>query len=112
MAAITLQGITWGHSRGISPLMAVSQRYTELHPGVEIQWKKRSLQEFADFPVEQLTRDYDLLIIDHPWAGVAAATHCVLPLNEYLPKEYLDDQLNNSVGASHLSYNYMAVNGH
>ena len=103
---IVLNGITWGHSRGITPLLAVSQRYTELHPGVEIRWKKRTLQEFADFPIEKLTKEYDLLIIDHPWVGCAAATDCVLPLNEYLPKEYLDDQLKNSVGYSHLSYNY------
>ena len=106
MAGIVLNGITWGHSRGITPLLAVSQRYSELHPGVEIKWQKRTLQEFADFPIEVLTRDYDLLIIDHPWVGRAAATNCVLPLNEFLPKDYLDDQLNNSVGNSHLSYNY------
>jgi multiple sugar transport system substrate-binding protein len=106
MAAVVLNGITWGHSRGITPLLAVSQRYSELHPEVEIRWKKRTLQEFADFPIEALTKDYDLLIIDHPWVGCAAATNCVLPLNEYLPAEYLQDQLNNSVGYSHLSYNY------
>ena len=106
MAGIVLQGITWGHSRGITPLLAVSQRYSELHPGVDIRWQKRTLQEFADFPIEDLTREYDLLIIDHPWVGRAAATNCVLPLNEYLPGDYLDDQLNNSVGNSHLSYNY------
>jgi multiple sugar transport system substrate-binding protein len=104
--ATTLQGITWGHSRGITPLLAASQRYSELHPGVEIQWKKRTLQEFADFPIEQLTRDYDLLIIDHPWVGCAAATNCVLPLDEYISQNYLQDQLNNSVGRSHESYQY------
>src|SRR5215510_13660430 len=106
MAAIILNGITWGHSRGITPLQAASQRYSELHPDVEIKWKKRTLQEFADFPIEKLTEEYDLLIIDHPWVGCAAATRCVLPLNEYLPVEYLNDQLKNSVGYSHLSYNY------
>lgn len=106
MAAVVLNGITWGHSRGITPLLTVSQRYSELHPEVEIRWKKRTLQEFADFPIEELTKDYDLLIIDHPWVGCAAATNCVLPLNEYLSAEYLQDQVNNSVGYSHLSYNY------
>jgi multiple sugar transport system substrate-binding protein len=103
MAAV-LHGITWGHSRGITPLLAASQRYIELHPEVEIKWKKRTLQEFADFPIEKLTEVYDLLIIDHPWVGCAAATECVLPLNEYLSKEYLEDQLMNSVGYSHVSY--------
>ncbi|WP_346238640.1 ABC transporter substrate-binding protein [Niabella insulamsoli] len=106
MADIVLKGITWNHSRGITPLMAAAQRFTEQHPGIEIQWHKRSLQQFADFPIEQLTEQYDLLIIDHPWVGTAAATKCVLALDEYLSAEYLTDQLANSVGPSHASYNY------
>jgi len=106
MADTILQGITWGHSRGITPLLAISQRYAELHPGVEIRWKKRTLQEFADFPIEKLTTQYDLLIIDHPWVGCAEATRCVLPLENYLSQEYLSDQQKNSVGGSHESYQY------
>ncbi|RXK57979.1 extracellular solute-binding protein [Lacibacter luteus] len=106
MQKIVLNGITWGHSRGITPLLAVSQRYSELYPNVEIRWKKRTLQEFADFPIEELTKEYDLLIIDHPWVGCADATNCVLPLNEYIAADYLRDQQENSVGLSHISYNY------
>ena len=106
MADIILNGITWGHSRGLTPLLAMAQRYSELYPGVEIRWRKRTLQEFADFPIEKLTTEYDLLIIDHPWVGCAAATKCVLPLEEYLSKEYLQDQLDNSTGESHRSYHY------
>jgi multiple sugar transport system substrate-binding protein len=106
MPAITLQGITWGHSRGLTPLLAAAQRYSELNPGVEINWKKRSLQEFADYPLEKLTDHYDLLIIDHPWVGCAAATGCVVPLEKYVPPEYMADQLRHSVGYSHLSYQY------
>ena len=55
MASTILKGITWGHSRGITPLLAAAQRFNELYPDVEIQWTKRSLQEFADFPIEKLT---------------------------------------------------------
>jgi len=106
MAGIILHGITWNHSRGITPLLAASQRFHELNPQVEIKWTKRTLQEFADFPIEKLTEKYDLLIIDHPWVGCAAATGCVLPLEQYLPKAYLEDQLQHSVGYSHLSYQY------
>jgi multiple sugar transport system substrate-binding protein len=106
MSKIVLNGITWGHSRGITPLFAAAQRFTELYPHVDIIWQKRSLQEFADYPLEKLTKEYDLLIIDHPWVGCAAAKKCVLPLDKYLPKKYLDDQLKNSVGYSHLSYQY------
>ena len=106
MANIKLQGITWGHSRGFTPLAAYAQRFSELYPDVEVTWKKRTLQEFADFPIEKLTTQYDLLIIDHPWVGCAAATGCVLPLEEYLPQEYLEDQQANSIGCSHESYHY------
>lgn len=106
MDAKTLKGITWGHSRGITPLLALSQRYSELHPGVLIKWDVRSLQEFADFPIEKLTEKYDLLVVDHPWVGCAAATQCVLPLDKHLPSEYLEDQAQNSVGQSNFSYQY------
>jgi multiple sugar transport system substrate-binding protein len=103
---IELKGITWGHSRGYTPLVACAQRYSELYPEINISWKKRTLQEFADFPIEQLVHEYDLLIIDHPWVGCAAATGCVLPLDQYLPGAYLNDQLKYTVGYSHLSYYY------
>jgi multiple sugar transport system substrate-binding protein len=106
MGTIVLKGITWGHSRGYTPLMAYSQRFSEIYPGIEVIWKKRTLQEFADFPIEDLTKEYDLLIIDHPWVGCAAANECVLPLDEYISKEYLENQFQNSVGASHQSYFY------
>ena len=106
MDKIVLKGITWGHSRGYTPLQAYAQRFNELRPDVEVTWKKRTLQEFADFPIEKLTEHYDLLIIDHPWVGCAAATRCVLPLDQYLPEDYLQDQLDNSVGHSHESYSY------
>jgi multiple sugar transport system substrate-binding protein len=106
MSAIVLNGITWAHSRGISPLLAAAQRYSELHPGIEINWKKRSLQEFADYPLEKLSAHYDLLIIDHPWVGCAAATGAVLPLDQYLPASYMNDQASHSTGRSHESYFY------
>lgn len=106
MDRIILKGITWGHSRGYTPLMAYAQRFMEKYPDVEVTWKKRTLQEFADFPLEKLAPDYDLLIIDHPWVGCAAATRSVVPLEKYLPPEYLADQFKNSVGHSHESYQY------
>ena len=87
--SIQLNGITWSHSRGYTSITAVSQRFCELHPDVSIHWEKRSLQEFADAPIENLAKSYDLLVIDHPWAGFAATTGILLPLEKYLSKEYL-----------------------
>lgn len=103
---IQLKGITWGHSRGYLPMVATAQRFEELHPNVEIVWKKRTLQEFADKSVAELAEEYDLLVIDHPWTGAAAAQKMVVPLDNYLSKEFLEDQKINSVGKSYESYNF------
>ena len=65
-----LRGITWNHSRGFVSVVATAQRFSELRPEVDIRWEKRSLQEFADAPIQGLAEDYDLLVIDHPWAGL------------------------------------------
>ena len=104
--APSLNGITWNHSRGYLPLVATAQRFMERNPGVTIDWQKRSLQAFADEPIERLAERFDLIVIDHPFAGYAAARPTLVPLDEYLPAVYLADQAANSVGPSHASYNY------
>ena len=87
-------------------MVATAQRFSELNPGVEITWEKRSLQQFADLSIQQLAERYDLLVIDHPWAGFAAKTGAILPFDDYLPADYLADQAINTVGHSYESYNY------
>jgi multiple sugar transport system substrate-binding protein len=101
-----LKGITWNHSRGYVSVVATAQRFMEMNPGVEITWEKRSLQAFADYPIDVLAEQYDLLIIDHPWAGFAADKNILISLEKHLPEVFLDDQAANSVGKSHESYNF------
>lgn len=103
---VKLRGITWNHSRGYLPMVATGQRFSETRGDVEIQWEKRSLQEFADFPVQKLAETFDLLVVDHPFVGYAAAHGTLLPLDEYLPETFLNDQSSHSVGKSHESYSY------
>ena len=106
MERIVLRGIAWQHTRGYLPMVATAQRFSETHPGMDIQWDKRSLQAFADEPIGELAARYDLLVIDHPWAGFAAAAGVLLPLDEHLPAECLAEQAANSVGPSHASYSF------
>jgi multiple sugar transport system substrate-binding protein len=87
-------------------MVATAQRFSELNPHVQITWEKRSLQQFADFSIQELAERFDLLVIDHPWAGFAAKTKSIIPLDQYLSQEYLKDQEANSVGASYESYHY------
>ncbi|TIW79817.1 MAG: carbohydrate ABC transporter substrate-binding protein, partial [Mesorhizobium sp.] len=58
-----LKGMTWSHPRGYDPMMACSALWQE-KTGVSIEWEKRSLQDFESFPVEELARAYDLIVID------------------------------------------------
>ena len=109
MAAIELHGMTWDHSRGYPCMVAVSQRYEELHPHVKIHWEKRSLADFENQPVGELAKRYDMLVIDHPWTGFGAASGVLYPLEDLLPAEYLADQAAHSTGASYRSY---TMNGH
>jgi multiple sugar transport system substrate-binding protein len=102
--SIQLQGITWNHTRGFLPMVATAQRFEETCPGVEISWRKRSLQQFADMPLEELAKSFDFLVIDYPYVGAASAKGWLLPLDECLPGDFLADQAAHSVGASHASY--------
>ena len=79
-APTILRGITWGHTRGFVPMVATAQRYSELHPDVRIVWELRSLQDFADQSIAALSERYDLLVVDHPSSGEAAAHGLFVPL--------------------------------
>lgn len=99
-----IKGITWNHTRGLLPMVATAQRFSELHPGIEISWEKRSLQDFADCSIDSLAEQFDLLVIDHPWTGFGAKNQSILPLSDYLPTDYIQDLEQNTVGKSFESY--------
>lgn len=106
MPAVELRGVSWDHPRGHDCMVATAEAYRAVAPDVRVVWETRSLQDFADFPVQTLAERYDLLVIDHPFAGFAAADGCLLPLDVYLDAAVLEDQAANSVGPSHRSYHY------
>jgi len=99
-----LTGVTWEHARGYGSVAASAVAYREVAPGVEVRWEQRSLQAFADQPLEELVSDYDLLVIDHPHIPLAAENG----LFARLDGEGHDDELallaTQSVGQSHASY--------
>jgi multiple sugar transport system substrate-binding protein len=103
---IELRGLTWDHPRGLAPLRATAAAYAEAHPDVHVAWDVRSLQAFGDQPLEDLARRFDLLVIDHPFAGAVARGRWLLPLDEHLEEDFLAEQAAQSVGLSHDSYRY------
>ena len=100
-----LRGMTWDHERGVAPLLAATQEFNKLNPDVTITWDKRPLKDFEDFPVEILAEKFDIIMVDHPFTGEVVNKSVLIPLDDWLPKEFLEDQAKHSVGASHASYN-------
>ena len=86
--AVQLNGIAWDHSRAFPPLIATAQRYEETHAGIRIRWQKRTLDEFGHMPIDRLASQFDLVIIDHPWAGFAFEKALVLDLKPVLLSTY------------------------
>ncbi|HYF12465.1 MAG TPA: carbohydrate ABC transporter substrate-binding protein, partial [Actinomycetota bacterium] len=76
---IELRGTTWDHPRGLGGVSAVAEAYGRAHPDIRVSWEVRSLQAFADHPVERLAETYDLIVLDHPSVGEAATAGCLVP---------------------------------
>lgn len=103
MSTIRLKGMTWSHPRGYDPMVACSALWRET-TGMEIDWDKRSLQDFESFPVEELARAYDLIVIDHPHVGQITAEGCLAPLDIEGREAERAALAAGSVGASYPSY--------
>mgnify|MGYP003952215489 CR=1 FL=1 len=102
---IKLKGMTWDHSRGYDPMIATSIKFSEQHNNeVSIKWDKRPLQAFADRPIEEMTDDYDLIVIDYPHVGEVAAKGLLQNLDTPKYQDEIDLLKKQSVGSSHDSY--------
>jgi len=106
---VQLAGIAWDHSRALPPLVATAQRYEETHRGVRIHWQKRTLDEFGHAPIDVLAQKFDLIIIDHPWAGFCFEKKLVLDLTQVMPAAAfaaLAELKQTSIGPTFDSYVY------
>ncbi len=86
-------------------MVATSKAWAD-RTGVTIAWDQRSLQDFETFPVEQLARQYDLIVIDHPHVGQITAEASLTPLD--VPGREMEREAlsKGSVGRSYPSYAY------
>jgi multiple sugar transport system substrate-binding protein len=102
---IRLRALGWDHPRCMRPMHACSEAW-QRRTGISITWDLRSLTSFGDQPLEELVHDYDLVVIDYPFAGAASASGVLRPLDELLDPETLEALAADSVGPSHDSYRY------
>jgi multiple sugar transport system substrate-binding protein len=93
--------MTWQHRRAADPLIETLPNFHITHPGIDIQWTSRPLASFEFQPVEQLSRNYDLIILDHPFMGDAARKGYLLRLDHLLAGHDAD-----YIGPSLATYRY------
>lgn len=107
MSRITqYDGLTWDHPRGFEPLDAAA-RNLRIHGGqLRIRWHTQSLEGFESHPIADLAQRYDLMIIDHPCLGEAAAHDCFVPFTELFSTEECEKWRKATVGPSYSSYCY------
>jgi len=102
---IELKGMTWDHSRGYDPMIATSEEFKKKNDNnIKIHWDKRPLQAFADRPIEEMTDNYDLIVIDYPHVGEIAAKELLENFDKPTYTDKLSVLAKESVGKSHQSY--------
>jgi multiple sugar transport system substrate-binding protein len=97
--------MTWRHPRGYDPMVATAARWNA-ETGIAIEWDQRSLQDFETFPVEELARQYDLIVIDHPHVGQITKEGCLAPLDVPGREAERAEMAAHSVGQSYQSYDF------
>ena len=102
----TIKGITWDHPRGFDSIVAATEEYHKISDTCRIKWDARSLSDFGDLPLSALVDHYDLLIIDHPFVGEAHAKKLLVPLENLLSYEFLEQQSQLQVGPCYASYSF------
>jgi len=103
---VILKGLTWDHPRGYAPLLGGVPEYEKQHPELKIHWDRRTLREFGEAPIQQYLDRYDLLIVDHPFVGFAAAHGALVDLAPSLEEGEKLHFAAESVGPSWASYWY------
>lgn len=101
-----LQAVGWDHERCMAPMHSATQAWRRLQRRIDITWSTRSLAAFNDEPLDELAKQFDLIVIDHPFVGTAHATGCLLPLDQLLHPGALEALARNAIGPSHDSYTY------
>jgi multiple sugar transport system substrate-binding protein len=103
---IVLQGITWDHPRGLAGVRATAAVFEATRPDVRVEWTTRSLQAFADEPIELLADRFDLIVVDHPAIGEAVSRGCLEALDDQVERSFIQEQEAGSVGRSAQSYRW------
>lgn len=102
---INLKGIGWDHPRGFDCLVETTKLFEQENHGIRVHWDKRSLRDFGEAPIDGMAREYDFIIVDHPFSGRARQSGCLVDLQQIAP-DAVEAALKDQVGESARSYHF------
>ena len=102
---VEYRGITWDHPRGYRALEASAIIWEK--EGLRIRWDRQPLEGFESSKIDGLAARYDLIVIDHPQVGEAAAVNnCLAPVERWFPQKGLLHVREKAIGPVLASYRY------
>lgn len=101
---VTYRGLTWNHPRGFRALDESARRWST--KSLQVNWDRQSLEQFESRPITEICSRYDLVVLDHPHVGEAAAAGCLLPLEDWCGPEEIDGLREDAIGNVWQSYFY------
>jgi multiple sugar transport system substrate-binding protein len=97
-------GLTWDHPRGYVALEKAAA--LARGDGLDLHWRRQPLEGFEAHPIEELAREYDLIVLDHPHMGDAVTGDCLQPLESLFDADTLQAWKAQSIGNTFESYHY------
>lgn len=101
-----LRGLTWDHPRAYEGLDAETAAFNRMQDRCELRWDRHSLRQFEARPIAETSALYDLVILDHPFMGDAAASGCLVDLHHHARELDLQSLSTSFIGPSFASYAY------
>lgn len=103
---VYLKGLTWDHPRAWQGLFAETDRLNKSQSDVFLSWDKHSLRGFESTPIAETAARYDLIILDHPFAGDAAQDGSLMNLQDHADILNFSTLTKDYAGPSFESYDY------
>jgi multiple sugar transport system substrate-binding protein len=97
-------GLTWDHPRGYVALERAASLARDT--GLNLTWKRQPLEGFESHSIEELARQYDLIVLDHPHLGDAVSADCLQPLESLFRADELAQWQHQSIGRTFESYRF------
>lgn len=98
--------LCWDHPRCTMPTRAAADEWMRMHPDTQLTLTSRPLTAFNDQPLQEVVGSVDMLFIDHPMMGTAAASGALAALDLLIPERTMQELAGDSIGSSHSTYSW------